>query len=169
MLGHLSARGRLHLREKCTTNHGKLAICAFIHACMHAGLLGTPFRSGCGKQSKVTSRELSACRQHACMHAYIMHLHHTCVRNTQYYNDAGKQLRSIITNPRNNYYTCAARQPSKPGCLKQFEVALHNLSTLPGELPPGPLITLSLLASTLSRLIPVGKTSRGEVPCRRKS
>ena len=141
MLGHLSARGRLHLREKCTTNHGKLTICAFIHACMHAGLLGTPFRSGCGRQSKVTSRKLSACIRHACMHAYIMHAHHTCVRHTQYYDDAGNRLRPIITKPRNNYDTCDARQPSKAGYVKQLEVTLYSFSTIPGGPPPGPPVT----------------------------
>ena len=140
-----------------------------IHTCMHAGLLGTPFRSGCGKQSKVIPRKLCACMQHACMHAYIMHAHRACVRDTQYCDDAGNQLRSIITNPRNNYDTCDARQPPKPGYVKQFEVALHSFSTTPWVLLPGPVVTYSLLASSLPRLLPTGETSHWEVPCRRKS
>ena len=66
MLGHRSAGSRLHLREKCTTSNGKLTIYAFMHACMQAGLLRIPFRSGCVKQFKVTPRKLSACIYHAC-------------------------------------------------------------------------------------------------------
>ena len=141
MLGHLSARGRLHLREKCTTNHGKLTICAFIHACMQA-CWGLPFGPVVvGNPKSPRGSFLHAYSMHACMHAYIMHAHHTCVRHTQYYDDAGNRLRPIITKPRNNYDTCDARQPSKAGYVKQLEVTLYSFSTIPGGPPPGPPVT----------------------------
>ena len=50
-------------------------------------------------------------------------------------------MRPIITNPRNNHDTCDTRQPSKPGYVKQFEVALYSFSMILGEPLPGPLVT----------------------------
>ena len=81
MLGHLSARGRLHLREKCTTNHGKLTTCAFIHACTHACRLcwGLPFGPAVVSNPKSPRGSfLHADSMHACMHISCIYITRAC-------------------------------------------------------------------------------------------